>query len=149
MFTPAEQRIAPPPGALGLAERRLGEQLRLVAVHGTVAGAEATEILAAALAAAARDGVRWTVVDLARCAALDEAGEAVLLAAGRSLAADGGALAVAGARGAVAERVAAWPAAHRPVLLARAGEALDALAQAGRPVPRARRSIAAQALPRP
>ena len=153
MFTSQKLRAVIKPGALAIREQRLDDVVHQLDVRGTLDGTTVPE-LARRVDAALAGGVRWLIVDIADTAGDVDQAIAALVAAARELRSRKGELIVAGARGDVAERLAAIEVAHRPAQAASVDQAIMILkmlrpkTDIRRPQPRAKQRITSLTLPR-
>jgi anti-anti-sigma regulatory factor len=153
VFTSQKLRAVIKPGALAIREQRLDDVVHQLDVRGTLDGTTVPE-LARRVDAALAGGVRWLIVDIADTAGVADQAIAALVAAARGLRSRKGELIVAGARGDVAERLAAIEVAHRPAQAASVDQAIMILkmlrpkTDIRRPQPRAKQRITSLTLPR-
>jgi anti-anti-sigma regulatory factor len=153
VFTSQKLRAVIKPGALAIREQRLDDVVHQLDVRGTLDGTTVPE-LARRVDAALAGGVRWLIVDIADTAGVADQAIAALVAAARELRSRKGELIVAGARGDVAERLAAIEVAHRPAQAASVDQAIMILkmlrpkTDIRRPQPRAKQRITSLTLPR-
>src|SRR6188472_1278350 len=113
MFTSESLPAVVKPGTVAFRGHRLYDVVHLVEVCGTL-GEAATPELARRVEAALAAGVRWLIVDLGRAVEVDDAALATLADAAQALRCRRGELIVAGAAGAVGERLQTQDVAHRP-----------------------------------
>jgi anti-anti-sigma regulatory factor len=153
MFTSQSLRAVVPPGALAVSDQRLDDVVHELGVRGTLDATtmgELTGRIDTALAA----GVRWLIVDIAEATTVADPALDALVAAARELRARKGELILAGARGDVAERLAALEVAHRPAQAVNVDQAIMILkmlrpkTEIRRPQPRAKQRITSLTLPR-
>ncbi len=153
MFTSQKLRAVIQPGALAVREQRLDDVVHQLDLRGTLDGTTVGE-LARRVDAALAGGVRWLIVDLADTVDVADQAIAALVTAARELRSRKGELIVAGARGDVAERLAAIEVAHRPAQAASVDQAIMILkllrpkTDIRRPQPRAKQRITSLTLPR-
>jgi anti-anti-sigma regulatory factor len=153
VFTSQKLRAVIKPGALAIREQRLDDVVHQLDVRGTLDGTTVPE-LARRVDAALAGGVRWLIVDIADTAGVADQAIAALVAAARELRSRKGELIVAGARGDVAERLAAIEVAHRPAQAASVDQAIMILkmlrpkTDIRRPPPRGKQRITSLTLPR-
>jgi len=153
MFTSQSLRAVVKPGALAVREQRLDAVVVALEVRGTL-DAETLGQLAQRIDALLAGGVRWLIVDAAGALSVADEALAALVNAARELRSRKGELIVAGARGDVAERLAAIEVAHRPAQAASVDQAIMILkmlrpkTDIRRPQPRAKQRITSLTLPR-
>jgi len=155
MFTSQRLRAVIQPGALAIREQRLDDVVHQLDARGTLDAATLPE-LARRIDAALAGGVRWLIVDIAEAVSVADEAIAALVTAARELRSRKGELIVAGARGDVAERLAAIEVAHRPAQAASVDQAIMILkmlrpktgVEPAPAPPRAKQRITSMTLPR-
>ena len=153
MFTSQSLRAVVKPGALSVREQRLDDVVHQLDVRGTLDAATVGE-LARRVDAALAGGVRWLIVDIAETVTVADEALAALVTAARELRSRKGELIVAGAAHEVAERLAAYDAAHQPAQAASVDQAIMILkllrpkTDIRRVQPRGKQRITSLTLPR-
>jgi anti-anti-sigma regulatory factor len=153
MFTSQSLRAVVKPGALTVREQRLDTVVHQLEVRGTLDEATVGE-LTRRVDAALAGGVRWLIVDLAGAVTVAEQALGALVTAARELRSRKGELIVAGAAHEVAERLAAYDAAHQPAQAASVDQAIMILkmlrpkTDIRRPQSRGKQRITSLTLPR-
>jgi anti-anti-sigma regulatory factor len=153
MFTSQSLRAVVRPGDLAVREQRLDDVVHQMDLKGSVADANAPELVRR-IDAALAGGVRWLIVDLGEAHPVGDAALVALSAAVRELRSRRGELILAGAPPDVGPRLNAYEVAHRPALAANVDQAIMILKMlrpktaVARPTPRAKQRISSLTLPR-